>query len=738
MRVPRAPRRHAECLFRAGRPFALHAQRGLWQILDGMHPEAGVTGAAFRSGKEVFVPDVLADEHYMEAIPGISAELCVPLLGASGPIGALNVDSRHPLDPGLVGAVRTCAKALEDRLRLLGSVQHPSPVRTLVATSIWLERATGTNQRFEVLLDAALELSGLSSAVAVMGLDEAEPVVHLRGSLAGSLAAVPAHRFAALLGGIVGVRSCYSASDDNGAGLQVTEFLRDAGARTIALLPIRTDIDAPALLMVLDERRMPFDTDGVELLELLVAQFAEIADRRSSEVALWEANARLEALATTDPLTGLANRALFTERMNAAVAAGGEGGDVAVLFVDLDRFKGVNDSLGHHCGDEVLQEVGRRLVSSLRGGDTVARLGGDEFAVLLHGTVSPETAAATAGRLVACFDNSFRYANVEFFLSASIGVGLWPEDCTSSSELLRHADIAMYRAKVAGGNCFEMFQPTMAAAVHEGLRAESELRRAIYNGELSLRYHPQLDLRTGVVVAAEALVRWDHPSRGEVGPGDFIPLAEETGLIVPLGAWVLHEACRQIVEWRRAGVTLARVAVNVSAQQLADPGFPDVVIGALDATGAKPTDLELEITESMIIAETGPAGSSLGRLRALGVALAIDDFGTGYSSLAYLRRFPVDRLKLDMSFIAGLRAADGRRPGTDGAMVGAAIDLGHALGVEVVAEGVETDEQRKILRSFGCEQAQGHLWTVPLDAYALQAWLSVRTPRREAKSPTGL
>ncbi len=466
------------------------------------------------------------------------------------------------------------------------------------------------------------------------------------------------------------------------------------------------------------------DSDGLAVKMWGTGQ--DVTERTNAEKALREANRRLQELASTDPLTGLPNRALFSDRLDQALSfARRENREVSVLFIDLDRFKNVNDSLGHHHGDELLVEVSRRLVGVLRDSDTVARLGGDEFALLLAGSTPPEEAAAVAERILASLRHSFVGGGVELFVSASIGIALWPEDCDSKTELLQHADVAMYRAKAAGGNRFEMFQPGMTVAARERLRVENDLRRAIERDEFFLRYHPIVDLASGKTNSVEALLRWEHPSRGEVMPAEFISLAEDTALIVPIGVWVLSEACRQAALWRKELGDRApqRVSVNVSALQLAHPGFVAVVKGALADTGTHPSELELEVTESTLIGDSGPAVAALRSLRQLGVSLSIDDFGTGYSSLAYLRRFPVDRLKLDMSFVAGIGGAD-EPAGNGDALVAAAITLAHALGVEAVAEGVETEDQLHALRSFGCEHGQGFFWTVPLRAGELTRWLA--------------
>lgn len=509
--------------------------------------------------------------------------------------------------------------------------------------------------------------------------------------------------------------------------------VREAGLKSAFAFPALAGDDVVGVLEFFTDDAVEPDDALLEVMAHIGTQLGRVIERERaatrlgrSEAALRDANERLQELATTDPLTGLPNRALFADRLDHDLAvARREGHALALLFIDLDRFKAVNDSLGHGCGDELLVEVASRLSVAVRGSDTVARVGGDEFAVLLSSPTSPEEAAVVAERILHSLGASFMTAGVAVHPACSIGVACWPEDCGSKEELLQHADAAMYRAKSAGGNRFEMFQPAMTVAARERLGMEHELRRAVDRGELFLRYHPQVDLATGEIVAMEALLRWAHPMRGEIPPAEFVPLAEETGLIVPIGAWVLREACRQLVEWRQTvpGASQLRVAVNVSARQLAHPGFVALVGETLEATAVPAPQVELEITESMIVAEGGQAASAVRELRTLGVSVAVDDFGTGYSSLSYLRRFRVDRLKLDRSFIAGL-GGGGEGTGTgDAAIVCAAIRMAHALGLEAVAEGVETQTQLAALREFGCEQGQGYLWTRPLLAREVPGWL---------------
>ncbi|MCU1343825.1 MAG: diguanylate cyclase/phosphodiesterase with sensor(s) [Acidimicrobiia bacterium] len=465
--------------------------------------------------------------------------------------------------------------------------------------------------------------------------------------------------------------------------------------------------------------------DIYALAEGVVGPDGEVVTLRGTAQDVTELRAserRAQELATTDPLTGLPNRALFADRLEQALAlAARQEWEVAVLFVDLDRFKHVNDSLGHHRGDELLVEVAARITSVLRATDTVARLGGDEFAILLGGNASAAEAVQAADRVLSCFSASFVRGDVDHFASASIGVALWPEDCTTKAELLQHADLAMYKAKEAGGGCFAMFEPGMTVAAHAQLQLGSDLRRAIDGREFFLRYHPQVDLESGELRGVEALLRWQHPTQGEVAPAAFLPLLEETGLIVSIGSWVIDEACRQSARLRAMFPELGevRMSVNIAPRQLVRPDLVGVVARALEASGTSPAELDLEITESSLIVDGGCAVANLRALRELGHRIAIDDFGTGYSSLAYLRRFPVDRLKIDKSFIDEVI--------TGGPLVAATLHLADALGLDAVAEGVETEEQRQALVRLGCRQGQGYLWTVPLTAEELHAWVRQRT-----------
>lgn len=416
-------------------------------------------------------------------------------------------------------------------------------------------------------------------------------------------------------------------------------------------------------------------------------------------------------LAFNDTLTGLPNRVLFADHLNRAVErAENDGASLAVLFLDLDRFKFVNDTLGHEIGDQLLKAVAGRIRNCVRAGDSVARLGGDEFTVLLDELSDPAFAANVAQKICRSVAEAFEIEGQEIFVSASIGISVYPTDGSDVSTLLRHADTAMYRAKRGSGG-FQFYEDGMEASVSEHLRLDSFLRRALERDELMVYYQPKAETASGRVVGMEALLRWGHPQRGMISPLEFIPLAEETGLINPIGEWVLRTACAQTKQWLDAGAKGLSVAVNISGVQLKEPGFGDLVASVLRDTGLDPRCLTLEITESVLMEHAREAVATLHRLRSIGLRLEIDDFGTGYSSLAYLKRFPVDALKVDRTF-----TRDMTENPDDAALVSGIVALAHSLRLGVVAEGVETREQLDFLAGLGCDTVQGFLLAEPLPA----------------------
>jgi diguanylate cyclase (GGDEF)-like protein len=425
--------------------------------------------------------------------------------------------------------------------------------------------------------------------------------------------------------------------------------------------------------------------------------------------------ARIEQQANYDTLTGLANRSLLQDRLEQALlTASSYNSRLAVVFVDLDRFKFINDSLGHHIGDRLLKTMADRLESCVRDCDTVARLGGDEFVVLITGQTAPDQVRAVVERMLAVVAQPWITDQGEFNVSCSVGVALYPNDGTDAQTLLKHADSAMYRAKDSGRNNFQFFTRELNTLMTERLEMESRLRRALERDQFLLHYQPRIELCSGSIIGAEALIRWKLPEQGIVAPGRFIPLAEETGLIVPIGKWVLREACAQNKAWQDAGLEPIVVSVNVSARQFRQDNLVRTVAEVLEETGLEARYLELELTESMVMHDAAQLVAMLGELKRLGVHISVDDFGTGYSSLSYLKRFPVDRLKVDRSFVEHL-ATDS----DDATIVHAIITLGHNLGLKVVAEGVEQPEQVSFLRLNQCDEAQGYFFCRPIEATAL-------------------
>jgi diguanylate cyclase (GGDEF)-like protein/PAS domain S-box-containing protein len=429
---------------------------------------------------------------------------------------------------------------------------------------------------------------------------------------------------------------------------------------------------------------------------------------------------RAQYLAQHDALTGLPNRMLMQDRLNQALSqARRSGGVVALMFLDLDRFKLVNDSFGHPQGDALLKEVANRVAGCLRDTDTVARLGGDEFTVLLPDLSAPQAAGQVAERILGLFSQPFAGAEEhEIFVSASIGISVFPRDGADPESLVKHADTAMYSAKDAGRNSYRYFTDNLNAQVREKVMLESGLRRAIERGELRLHYQPKIDLATSRLIGAESLVRWQHPSMGLVSPAKFIPVAEDSGLIVPLGEWVLRAACEQIRKWRDRGLE-PKVAINVSARQFQQQNLAEVVLGAVREAGVDPACLELELTESAIMKDAEASVSTLDRIKSRGISIAIDDFGTGYSSLSYLKRLPLDVLKIDRSFVRDITTDH-----NDAAIVRAIIGLARSLGIKVIAEGVEDEKQLAFLNANGCNYGQGYLFGRPIEPESFEAILA--------------
>ncbi len=424
------------------------------------------------------------------------------------------------------------------------------------------------------------------------------------------------------------------------------------------------------------------------------------------------AEERIRALAYHDPLTGLPNRLLLHDRLRCALANARRGrGTLAVLFLDLDHFKYVNDSLGHAVGDRLLAEIARRLKDCVREVDTVARVGGDEFVIVLENLHERADAVAIVNKIHAAFAPPIDIDGRELHASASLGIALYPEDGDDAETLMRNADTAMYQAKAAGRDTYQFFAPFMNEHVRERLDLENTLRHALERGEFELHYQPIVDLRNDLVVGAEALIRWRRRGDALVAPDRFIPIAEETGFIVEIGDWVMRRACQDYVAWRAQGIAPQRLSINVSPRQFRQPGFAGRIRAILRDSGVEAPELELEVTESALMQQPELAARILGELKAMGVGIAIDDFGTGYSSLAYLKIFPIDKLKIDRSFVRDILSDNSDREITQ-----AVIALSHNLGLNVVAEGVENDGQLDFLRAHGCDCVQGYYHARPMPA----------------------
>jgi len=444
-----------------------------------------------------------------------------------------------------------------------------------------------------------------------------------------------------------------------------------------------------------------------------VWSFRDITQRKNDEE-------RLNYLASFDSLTGLPNRTLFYDRLSQVTSrAARTHNAVAVLFLDLDRFKNINDTFGHNFGDLLLKSVAVRLKNCIREGDTVARLGGDEFIVILDAMASPDLTYLVADKILTALSKPFSLQEREIFITASIGIAVYPDDGENYETLVRNADIAMYRAKEEGKNNYQIYSPTLNAKISERLRLENGLRHAVERGEFILFYQPKIDLVSGKIIGAEALIRWQQPkSKKMILPGKFIPLAEEVGLILPIGEWVLKTACAQNMAWQTAGLPPLDVAVNLSAIQFQQKDLSNIIASTLKQTGLDPKYLELEITESIIMKSADSAEMTLRDLNAIGVEISIDDFGSGYSSLGYLQRFPVTKLKIDRTFVRDVSTnPDDKR------LVEVIITLAHSLNLKIVAEGVETEEQLQYLRSVGCDQVQGHVFSKPLPAEEMTRYL---------------
>jgi diguanylate cyclase (GGDEF)-like protein len=451
-----------------------------------------------------------------------------------------------------------------------------------------------------------------------------------------------------------------------------------------------------------------------------------VAALKERDRSLERINAELLYQASHDSLTGLANRTLFANRLKQAVLSGRP---FAVCVLDLDRFKLINDSLGHGAGDALLKLVARRLLSAMRADDTVARTGGDEFLLLLRDVSSPRQIEHLVSRSSNALNETYQLHESELHVTSSIGIARFPADGGTGEELLARADEAMYHAKQNGRSMYRFFEAGVMGRSRERLGLEADLRHALADAQFQLCYQPKIDIASGEIRSVEALLRWQHPTRGQLMPGEFISIAEDTGLILPIGEWVIREACRQTRQWQLQGLPFLRMAVNVSPLQFRQTNFLQVVGEALSGNSLDPSSLEIELTEATLMSNAEKSVSMLERVSELGVVVAIDDFGTGYSSMSYLQRFPIDKLKIDQSFIRDLNSNP-----DDASIVRAIISLAHGLKLKVVAEGVESAAQLELLKRMGCDQYQGFLRSAAVSASDMQALLADNQAQLRARA----
>ena len=486
-----------------------------------------------------------------------------------------------------------------------------------------------------------------------------------------------------------------------------------SGARHFFNLPIASRTGRGGLLI------LGF-TEQPSLSEEEITNIRDFADRIGVALSSAARDEQLYRQARYDGLTGLPNRFLLVERLKQDLAQSQRRRThTAIVYIDLDRFKQVNDSLGHAAGDQLLQEAAHRLRGCVREADTLARVGGDEFAIVLGGLDDAKVASTVADHVLSEMDKPFHIVGVENFVSASIGIALYPEDGPDPNELLRNADTAMYRAKSAGRSTRVFFESNMNAEVVRIARLDRELRHAISEKQLLLHYQPQFDLRTGAICAVEALLRWEHPERGVMMPGTFIDFAEDSGLIVALGQFVLEEACRQFCDWRAAGIDVGHISINVSGRQFRQRAYAETVHEVLQRTGTPGNCIAFELTENVLIENVEQVIDSLNQLRAHGIRIELDDFGTGYSSMSYLEKLPVDTLKIDRTFVSTIDAA-----GRGGVIAKLVLDMARSLKMTVVAEGMERPEHLDFMRKFNCDVGQGFLFCKPLPAASLTTFFS--------------
>ena len=726
----------------------------------------GLTGTSFRTKKTCIMNDFLADErtthwHALAREDGTRSGASFPLLENGGrAVGVLLFLSREEgaFSDDLVQLLGRLAEnvsfALDnfDRAEEKAKTEEQKERLTrmfaaLSATNEAIMRAKSRTQLFEMVCEAAANGGKFTSTTISLANPDSDflDIAAVAGPTAETTRNVKVSISAARpeghgLSGTAFRSGQARISNDYLADQQASAFhaiIRSDGAKSGAAFPLRIHGQTVGVMLFLSAEQDTFTTEFVELLQRLAdnVSFAlENFDRADEKT---RADARIEYLASHDSLTSLPNRETFNGLLHYAIeAARRHQRRFAVLFIDLDRFKVINDSLGHEAGDMLLVEIANRLRHTLRSSDVVARLGGDEFVVILAEAAEPHDVERITRDLLSVLSEPLQLSGHECHTTASIGIAMYPSDGADVQTLTKNADMAMYLAKEDGKNGFRFFTKEIKTQSIERLTLESALRRALDRDQFALHYQPKVDMTTGQITGVEALLRWTHPDLGVLPPAQFIPLAEETGLIVPIGRWVLREACAQNMAWQRRGLRPVSMAVNLSPRQFLDEDLLQDIDQALAASGMPPVLLQLEVTESMVMRNVSRAVKVLDGIQSRGIRLAIDDFGTGYSSMSLMKQFPIDTIKIDRSFVRDLPDDS-----EDKAITQAIISMGKALGMTIVAEGVETAEQETFLRDHACDEMQGFLFSKPVPSQQLaellrSAPLLISPPLQPAASAT--
>lgn len=723
-----------------GDDLVLEHQTGFEQAPLRIPTARGVAGRVARTGKPVLIEDVSADPGAMTAAEGTISEVCVPLFAGNQIAGVLAIASVKERklsedDLHLMITLSEHMSAVLERARLYAEVKDR-------AARLELVTRVGQNTTAILALDELLQqAAGLIRDTfdyynTTLFLIEGDEIVLRAATMEAAQRLIGQLRLplgsGSISGWVAGMGEPLLVPDVSQEPLY---YLADHATETQSemAVPITLKGQTLGVLNVEQDKLDAFSEADLFTMQTVASQLAvaignarlfnqaqqEIAERKRAEAALSRLAAEMEHQARHDHLTGLPNRLYFEEALQAALLQAEESGKmVGLLYIDLDRFKRINDTLGHATGDALLQQVARRLENHLRSNDTLARMGGDEFAVILGNLEIPQDAVGVAQRLIAALEKAIVVEGRELFISASIGISMYPRDGDTAEEIRRKADTALYRSKDRGRDALQLYTADMDdITAHERLMLENQLRGTLERDELRLHYQPLVELASGNVIGVEALLRWYHPELGMISPGRFIPIAEESGLIIPIGAWVLKEACRQGWVWQQAGHELS-VSVNVSAVQFQRDDFVETVVSTIEESGLQADRLQLEITESLLFHDAAKAEDKLASLKALGlgVGIAIDDFGTGQSSLSHLRRPQIDIVKIDQSFVHDIGGTS-NKASHDEAIVRSIIALAHDLGMSVVAEGVETRKQLAFLQRSGCDVIQGFLFSpaIPVD-----------------------